>query len=219
MDIAQRGGRCARQAQLELRSLCVELQPPASRSAGAAPLIVNVVLAQEIAPPPDEDALRWVLLTSEPVGTTDQAAQVIRYYELRWRIEEYHKAWKSGVGVERQRFQSAENLERMLVITAFLAVRLLQLREHLQPAPAGDRKVACDVVLTQQEWQVLWLSCEHSPPTHHCTLASVGLHGRRPIRRLRRYQTNRPSRVGHPLERVGTLTAARRGLSTRHAND
>ena len=54
-----------------------------------------------------------------------------RYYELRWRIEDYHKAWKSGVGVEWQRFQTVENLERMLVITAFLAVLTAQLRERL----------------------------------------------------------------------------------------
>jgi len=37
------------------------------------------------------------------------------------RIKDYHKAWKSVVGAERQRFQTVENLERMLVITAFVA--------------------------------------------------------------------------------------------------
>lgn len=74
---------------------------------------------------------------------------------LQWGIEDYHKAWKSGVGVERQRFQSVENLERMLTITAFLAVRLLQLRELLDAAETTSEKI-----LTEDEWKVLWLSTE-----------------------------------------------------------
>ena len=111
-----------------------------------------------------EPALRWVLLTSEPVDSAEQVRRIVRYYELRWRIEEYHKAWKSGVGVERQRFQSAGNLQRMLVITAFLAVRLLQLREHLHSTASEDSGAACDTVLTPEEWQVLWLRREKRAP-------------------------------------------------------
>lgn len=165
--VKQRGGRRARQAKLALRSLQVELQAPASQPKQAGALSVNVVLAQEIDPAPGEQALRWVLLTTEPVSRAEQATEVVRYYELRWRIEDYHKAWKSGVGVERQRLQSPQNLERMLVITAFLAVRLLQLREHLSPALEGDRDRACDTVLTDEEWSVLWL-CSESGPRPAC---------------------------------------------------
>ena len=56
------------------------------------------------------------------------------------------------MGVERQRFQSAANLERMLVITAFLAVRLLQ----LLGAPDDDAQASCDTRLSEDEWNVLW---------------------------------------------------------------
>lgn len=69
------------------------------------------------------------------------------------------------MGVERQRFQSAANLERMLVITAFLAVRLLQLREMLD-TPEEDEQVSCDTLLSEDEWTVLWVSTQRSaPPT------------------------------------------------------
>ena len=162
VTVEQRGGRRARQAKVALRSLSVTLQAPADRPAGSASLPVNAVLAEEIDPPPDVEALRWILLTSEPVASAEHALQVVRYYELRWRIEEYHKAWKSGVGIERQRFQCAQNLERMLAVTAFLAVRLLQLREHLS-APA-ERESSCEAILTPDEWHVLWLSREAGPP-------------------------------------------------------
>jgi hypothetical protein len=129
--IPQRGGRRARDEKLLLRSATVELLAPAGRAMEKGSLSVNVVLAEELNAQAQSEPLRWVLLTTEAVSSAEEARQVVRYYELRWRIEDYHKAWKSGVGVERQRFQTVDNLERMLVITAFLAVRLLQLRERL----------------------------------------------------------------------------------------
>src|SRR5260363_21670 len=65
----------------------------------------------------------------------------------------------------------------MIALTAFLAVRLLQLREsQCQPAQP------CDTVLNEDEWQVLWTSTEHdrrptSPPTlgwAYLALAKLG---------------------------------------------
>ena len=87
----------------------------------------------------------------------------MRRRKLRWRIEDDHKAWKSGVDVERQRFQSAANLERMLVVTAFLAVRLLQLREILG-TPDDDEQASCDTPLSEDEWTVLWVTTQRGAP-------------------------------------------------------
>ena len=156
--------RKARQATVRLRSLRLELHAPKS-GGRREPLTVNAILAEEVDAPPNVEALRWVLLTTEPVASAQEARQGVRYYELRWRIEDYHKAWKSGVGVERQRFQSVENLQRMLVITAFLAVRLLQLRELLD-TPKDDAQASCETILSEDEWKVLWVSTQSSkPPT------------------------------------------------------
>lgn len=160
--VPQRGGRRAREAMLSLRSLRVDLKAPATY-AGSRNLSVNVVLATEPDPPEGVEALRWVLLTTEPVDRAEQVREVMRYYQLRWRIEDYHKAWKSGVGVERQRFQSGDNLERMLVITAFLATRMLQLREHLQSPQEESTEQPCEPALSREEWQLLWLSSERKP--------------------------------------------------------
>lgn len=163
VQIPQRGGRKAREAKLLLRSATLELLPPAGSPAEYQPLTVSAVLAEELNAPANAEPLCWVLLTTEDVSGAEEARQIVRYYELRWRIEEYHKAWKSGVGVERQRFQRMENLQRMLVITAFLAVRLLQLREILA-APAGDPEATCEIVLSADEWKVLWVSTKPKEP-------------------------------------------------------
>ncbi len=163
VQVPQRGGRSARRAKLSLRSMPLSIMPPARSTVGSAPLRVNAILAEEMDTPLQAEPLQWVLLTTEPVASASQALVVVRYYECRWRIEDYHKAWKSGVGVERQRFQSAGNLERMLVITAFLAVRLLQLHE-IQDAPDNQPARRCDEVLSEDEWKILWVSTEPGPP-------------------------------------------------------
>lgn len=162
VQVPQRGGRPARRARVSLRSVAVAVMPPAGSLAASSPLQLNAVLAEEIDAPLEVEPLRWVLLTTEPVASAQEALTVIRYYECRWRIEDYHKAWKSGVGVERQRFQHPENLERMLAITAFLAVRLLQLRES-QYSPADQEARTCDEVLSEDEWKILWVSTERCP--------------------------------------------------------
>lgn len=159
VPVAQRGGRKARKAKLSLRSMRVTIRPPGSGSAKRSPLCVNVVVAEEIAAPSSVEPLCWILLTTEAVESAEQALSVVRYYECRWRIEDYHKAYKSGVGVERQRFQRPENLERMMAILAFLAVRLLQLQER-----ENQPTVRCDEVLSEDEWKVLWVSTQRCPP-------------------------------------------------------
>ncbi|WP_049623429.1 IS4 family transposase [Frateuria defendens] len=165
VEVTQRGGRAARKARVQVCGRRLEVKPPADRGKQAVSLPINVVLVREPAGG-EHEPLHWVLLTSEPVESVEQVRRIVRYYELRWRIEEYHKAWKSGVGVERLRQQSAASLERMLAITAFVAVRLLQLRESLPSGlDKGDAQaeLSCDQILETEEWKVLWLTVQKTP--------------------------------------------------------
>jgi hypothetical protein len=69
---------------------------------------------------------------------------LVRFYELRGRVEEFHKVWKSaGIQVESFRLQTRNNLEKIIVITAFIAVRLLQLRE-LVGDKVNAKSVSCE---------------------------------------------------------------------------
>lgn len=174
--LGQRGGkhaRRARKAHLEVRAACITLRAP-KREPKLGSLEVNAVLAREPSPPPGEEALQWLLLTSEPIDTLDAATRVLGYYAHRWRIEDFHKAWKSGTKVEGLRMQCADNLERTAVVYAFIAVRLLQLREVLELSEGvSDRAespgqavppVSCAGVLEEAEWRVLWMTQEKKPP-------------------------------------------------------
>ena len=172
VKVPQRGGvaaRRARQVELEVRAVRVDFRGP-KRAPALGSMAVNAVLAIERDVPAGEERLCWLLLTSEPVGALTQAQQVLRYYARRWRVEDFHKAWKSGAGVEARRMQSADNLERTAVVLAFIAVRLLQLRDWLEPggqeglssSTAGIS--SCAGVLDELEWKVLWVSQHRRRP-------------------------------------------------------
>ncbi|EDH0454456.1 IS4 family transposase, partial [Salmonella enterica subsp. enterica serovar Kentucky] len=90
------------------------------------------------------------------------ARRIVSHYERRWLIEEYHKAWKSGgTCVESLRMQTRDNLERMVVIKAFIAVRVLGLRQGgISEETQND---SCEKILTPTEWKLLWVKLEGKP--------------------------------------------------------
>jgi hypothetical protein len=160
VDVPQRGGRPSRTANLTVRALTVSLRRPRhAKGKLPASVEVNAVLAHEEMTRPDVEPLTWLLLTTEPINTHDDVERILRHYRLRWRVEEFHKAWKSGAGVEERRLQSPQNLHRIAVILAFVAVRLLQLRELVQVDPEGP----CAAVLPDLHWKVLWATVEKKP--------------------------------------------------------
>lgn len=147
---SQRPARQQRTVTLEIRTARVKLQPPRSANT-SEPLVVGAVLAREVGCPEDSKALEWLLLTSQPVNTKKAATTVLRYYELRWLIEEFHKAWKSGCRIEQRPVQGVDNLHRLVVITAQVAVRLLQLRSAANSTP----ELPCETLLSPDELQCL----------------------------------------------------------------
>lgn len=162
VQVPQRGGkqaRAERTAIVSLRSGTVRLAP--TELPEAQRFKVNVLWVHEDHPPADVEALDWLLLTSEPVEMAAAAERVLRCYRLRWRIEDFHKAWKSeGCDIEGRRQRSGETLERTAAMLAFIAVRLLQLRD------AHDRgsTEACTTLLTPLQWRCLWQATEKARP-------------------------------------------------------
>jgi hypothetical protein len=132
--IPQKRHRSPRWARLRIRACTVTLKPPPRDSAFPA-LKINVVQAEELAA---EGPLRWTLLTTEPIETLEQVLYVLHCYGLRWKIEDFHKIWKTGgTNVEGLKLQSANALLRAAVVLAFVALRLLQLRDDLEPDPSN----------------------------------------------------------------------------------
>jgi hypothetical protein len=101
---------------------------------------MSVVEVCEIDAPEGVTPIRWVLYTSLSVESFSDAWQVIGYYELRWLVEEYHKALKTGCRVEKRGLRTAARLERMLGMMSVIAIRLLQLKSAARHDPERPAK-------------------------------------------------------------------------------
>lgn len=158
VEVKQKGARKARLARMVLHYQKITLAKP-RYAEGQNELTVNVVICREKDTTEDE-ALCWTLYTSEPINSAADAQKLVRYYELRWRIEEFHKVWKSdGTDVEGLRLQTVENIKRLAIIQAFIAIRLQQLQEWAQNRKEAQL-IECTCHVKELTWKMLWLKVE-----------------------------------------------------------
>ena len=154
LEVAPTPKRTGRQARCEVRLAPVVLQPPQNRAAGSprlAPVPVTAILASELAAPPEEEPLRWLLLTSWPVRSFADARQVLVWYSCRWLIERFHFVLKTGCGVEELQLRTAARLENASSTDSLVAARLLWLTYLAREQPAAP----CSLAFTQSEWETL----------------------------------------------------------------
>ncbi len=142
-----------RQAQMTLRWTTLRVRPPKARAlALQGPAIpLQLILAQEVAPPSDVPPICWLLVTTLPVHTFADAVQCVQWYTQRWLIERYHYVLKSGCKVERLQLASADRLERALATYSIVAWRLLWLTymaRHHPDTPAHT-------IFDPHEWRAL----------------------------------------------------------------
>jgi len=153
VELRSRPGHGARQALVELRSMKVDLSGPWRPGGWRGNLEgIWVVEVREKGPPEGIEPLHWVLLTSLPCPDLAQARRIVGRYMARWHIEEYHKALKSGAGVEESQLTHAYRLETLIAILALVAVRLLHTKSLARACP--NQALAPDQV-SQQALNIL----------------------------------------------------------------
>lgn len=158
VEVRARGGQPARTAMVEVRSTRVNLGGPWRPGGWQAPLAnVGVVEVREVdAPAAVKEPLYWLLLTSLPCATKTEARQVVGRYLGRWWIEEYHKALKTGAGVEASQLERADRLEPLIAILAVVAVRLLNTKMLARSQPESFEAAASFgpemLQLLEQKW-------------------------------------------------------------------
>lgn len=122
--------RTARTANMVVRfeKVTVKLTDPDTKASKS--LILTAVLAREMSTVPNgEKRIEWMLLTNVNVENFDDAIRVVAAYAKRWRIEEFHKTWKSGAcRVEDTQLRSTDAVLRWATILAAVAVRIERLK-------------------------------------------------------------------------------------------
>jgi hypothetical protein len=74
------------------------------------------------------DRLEWMLLTTHPIRTRRDVLAVVDGYALRWRVEDFHRAWKGGLcRVEDTQLRSRDAIFKWATILAAVATRAMRL--------------------------------------------------------------------------------------------
>ena len=104
---------------------------------------LHVVLAREEQTTPDgEEPLEWMLLTTREVPNFETACEALFGYTQRWRVEQFHKMWKSGAcRVEESQLRQTDHFVRWAIVLASVAVRLLRMSYISRTSPEKPASV------------------------------------------------------------------------------
>lgn len=164
MDVqAQRGRKARKDAEFIVRGGPLLVCPPHAKYGhhGNQPLPLYVVQVTEVSLPPGEKAIEWTLLTNEPVRTFQDAWRVVGWYERRWTVEEYHKAKKTGCGIEAMQFTATARLEAAIALVSVVATTLLNLREASRRPDAKTRPAKAVLAVDYVEVLSVWRYRQH----------------------------------------------------------
>ncbi len=114
----------ARTAEASVRYIQIELSPP-FHCKDKKTIPIWVVHVSEENPPTDTKPIEWFLLTTIDIKSKDDALNCVKWYCLRWRIEDWHRVLKSGCGVEKIAHETTERLRRAIAINLVIAWRIM----------------------------------------------------------------------------------------------
>ena len=129
--------RRARVADLAVRARAITIKLTDRRSdrVHRAPLNASM-LRESRTVPRGEKPIEWYLLTNHPISTREEVERVIFGYAQRWRIEEFHKTWKSGCcSTEQTQLHSSKAVMRWATILAAVAARVEHLKYRSRTSP------------------------------------------------------------------------------------
>jgi hypothetical protein len=148
---AEQSSLPARKAVLTVRFQEVTIQSTRSDLRSAKAITLWGVHAREETPPAGAKRIEWLLLTTEEVRTSEDAARIVALYTRRWRIEEWHHILKSGCLVQEHQNETADRLKRVIAIDAVLAWRIQLMTLLGREVP----ELPCTVFFDEWEVKVL----------------------------------------------------------------
>jgi hypothetical protein len=163
IHVPRQKNRRARVARLEVRFTRITLKSPKNEKRRRE-LALWAVWAKETEVPPKGEPIEWMLLTTLPVSSFEEAIEKLAWYTIRWGIEVYHRTLKSGCKVEERQLGHADRIETCLGVDMVVAWRIFHLAKLGRETP----DVPCTVFFEQAEWKALVAHITQNPkPSEH----------------------------------------------------
>lgn len=142
--------RPARHAELVLRHTTQQLPPP-HHHPDKAPIDLQVIHGLEENPPQGTEPIEWFLLTTIKIGSATDIEKCLRWYTLRWRIEDLHRVLKSGCNIDKLAHETAERLRRAIAINLVIAWRIMLMTLLGRETP----ELAAEILFSDVELQTM----------------------------------------------------------------
>ena len=160
IGVPAKPGEMARQAAVALRFGAVTLKRPPGRPAHWPRQIelcaVDVV---EEEPPEAKAPVHWLILTSHRLETVEDARRIVRWYKMRWTIEQLFRTLKSQcLDVESSQIREAEAFTKLLIAALIAATAVMQLihaRDGKSRQPLAEAAVSFDPGFLAQQNRLL----------------------------------------------------------------
>jgi len=159
IHIPRRGPKKARDLRADLRFAEIELTPPITGAKDAVPVKAWAVYLLEQAPEESAPPVEWMLLTTAPVTSFEDAKKRVEWYTGRWGIEVYHRTLKSGCRIKDRQMGTADRLEACLGIDMVVAWRIY----HLTMLGREMPEMPCTVFFKEIEWKALCCYVNKTP--------------------------------------------------------
>jgi hypothetical protein len=150
-----RNNRPARQAEMEIAYTTVTVVKPLTVKSVTAPesIEMNIVRITEV----DkngivENGIEWILATSLPISSIDDAMTIVEYYVQRWKIERFHYVLKSGCNVEKIQQRTYERIKPVFLIYSVIALYIMLITLIGRVLP----DMPCSVFFEEDEWKILY---------------------------------------------------------------
>ena len=149
-----------KQVVASLKAKRLRLYPPPRKGRKLAVVEVSVIKLTEINPPKGEEPIEWIILTSLPVNTLEEAFTIIQWYACRWQIEIYFRILKSGCKVQELQLESADRIKPAVALYMIIAWRIfyyLMLGREYPNFP-------CNLVFEEEEWKSVYVIIKGKEP-------------------------------------------------------
>jgi hypothetical protein len=173
VDLAARQDRPTGSSTFELRACKVQVSLAVGRKRREL-VRLGAVLVEEQSPPKGCSPIKWLLFTTHSIATREDVQRAAKTYALRWRIEDFHRAWKDGVcRVERTQLRSREALIKWATILAAVATRAARLTHLAREADAQTQPATSEFSDDEIEAIVVLRKPKGIAPSHQPSLAQV----------------------------------------------
>ena len=163
LQLPRTAKRVSREAPLEVRFARVVLRAPADKKTPDGQKLPDISLWAVLAKEKNtavKEPVEWLLLTTLPVNTFDDALEKLQWYTRRWGIEVYHRTIKSGCRIEERQLCTADRLENCLAIDLVVAWRI----DHLSKLARETPTASCEVCFEEAEWKAVMTYTSRDKP-------------------------------------------------------